>query len=308
MLLKAKAQVAVIATILGSQAACAAMTRNLASEGMTSAVGGAVEGGAEALSSSAVQRDLSQLLSDRELQAAVAGMTGSLVGGAVDPLTEGERAARLRVFAASFIDALGRASARVLERDLSPAMAAAAAAAVDGVMTRALAEGHQEEVGELTRRLIRATAEGMAAGLREDLYPAMGATFGSDGFAGAMGLVGFEFSRGVVRGSETAMQEIAERKKVNQEPEGLISWMSGATMQGVTVGIVMAVAMAITLVVAVILLVRASRERQRLELGASRREMALMALITELSARVGVDVKGRLAELEAENVGLGEQR
>jgi hypothetical protein len=164
---------------------------------------------------------------------------------------------------------------------------------------------HQLDTSKLVERLLHAVSAGMATGLREDLYPAMGATFGAPGFAASLGDIGFAFSQGVVRGSDAAMQEIAERKRVNQEPDTWLSWMSKTTVAGVSTSMFMAASMAIALVAGGILLVRASRERQRIELAASRRETALIALVAELSARVGVDVKGRLAELEAEDQGVG---
>jgi hypothetical protein len=45
-----------------------------------------------------------------------------------------------------------------------------------------------------------------------------------------------------------------------------------------------------------------------MELATARRESALLALVAELSARVGVDVQGRLGELEAADIGLGPPR
>jgi hypothetical protein len=284
------------------------MTQRIATQTTPALVGGAVEGGAEALSTQAVQRDLAALFEDPALRAALVEMTGSLVGGVVDPLTEPERAARLRAFSAAFLEVLGSTSARVLRRDLSPAMASAAANAVDQVLTAALADEHQMALGDLVHQLISASAAGMAAGLRDELYPAMGVTFGSPGFAESFGILGYEFSRGVVRGSDDAMREIAARNAANEEPPSFLARIGNTTVAGVSTSIFVAVMMAITLVVASVLLVRASRERQRMELATARRETALLALVAELSARVGVDVQGRLGELEAADIGLGPPR
>jgi hypothetical protein len=206
------------------------------------------------------------------------------------------------------LEVLGSTSARVLRRDLSPAMASAAANAVDQVLTAALADEHQMALGDLVHQLISASAAGMAAGLRDELYPAMGVTFGSPGFAESFGILGYEFSRGVVRGSDDAMREIAARNAANEEPPSFLARIGNTTVAGVSTSIFVAVMMAITLVVASVLLVRASRERQRMELATARRETALLALVAELSARVGVDVQGRLGELEAADIGLGPPR
>lgn len=298
-------RLSLVSALMAAQLGCAAMSHRIASDLGPTVAGGMVEGGADALGSAAVQRDLASLLSDPQLQAALVDLTHALVGGVIDPLTEPQRAARLNRFSADFLAALGAASARVLQHDLSPALAVAAGAAVDAVLTSALREDHQQEVSVLVERLLHATSAGMATGLREDLYPALGATFGAPGFAASLGDIGFAFSQGVVRGSDAAMQEIAERKRVNQEPDSLLTWMSKTTVAGVSTSIFVAISMGIALVAGGILLVRASRERQRIELAASRRETALIALVAELSARVGVDVKGRLAELEAEDLGVG---
>jgi len=138
---------------------------------------GGVGGGLEAMNDPANRAMLLRLLRDPDIKAAAHDLTAALTGGALDGLSDEERQVKLRAASDAYIRTIAAAVGGALDEDISPAVTRAVhdivAGAVAGALRPANVRAAQGLVDSVTRSTITAFTQSTAAGLRDDLGPAL---------------------------------------------------------------------------------------------------------------------------------------
>lgn len=145
---------------------------------------GGVGGGLEAMNDPANRAMLLRLLRDPEIVAAAHDLTAALTGGALDGLTDEQRQTRVRAASDAYIRTIAASVGSALDEDISPAVTRAVndivAGAVAGALRPANVRGAQHMVDSVTRSTIAAFTQSTAAGLRDDLGPALNKVIAED--------------------------------------------------------------------------------------------------------------------------------
>jgi hypothetical protein len=165
---------------LGGVVGCAHGTENLVRSGMAGGVGGSLE----ALNDPLNKQLLLNLLEDPDIQRAAHDLTAAHTGGAIDGLSDAQRMLRVREASDAYVRTVAAAVGKALDEDISPAVTRAVNDIVGGAVAGALRPANirraQELVDGVTRTTIAAFTQSTAAGLRDDLGPALNKDLAED--------------------------------------------------------------------------------------------------------------------------------
>lgn len=119
------------------------------------------------------QRRLKQLIDLPDVQAAARKLAQGLTEGALDGLTDEERAKKARELSEAYVGALTKAVGEGLQEDISPAVEGAVERTVRRALAAALSPQTRKDAGALADALTRRTVKALADSLRDDLGPAL---------------------------------------------------------------------------------------------------------------------------------------
>lgn len=160
--------------------ACAPSAQRLVKGG----VQGGLEGTLEALNEPRNKQLLKQLLHDPDIQKAAHDLTEAITGGALDGLTDEQRMRRVREATDAYVQTVSAAVGKALNEDITPALTRTVEGVVGGAVAAALRPENKERarsfIDGVTRSLITAATDSAAAGLRDDLGPALNKVIAQD--------------------------------------------------------------------------------------------------------------------------------
>lgn len=251
------------------------------------------------------QARIQKLLADPQIQAASRELTASLVGGALDGLTDEERQAALRETTGKLVAAVAKAAGNGLKEELSPALAATVQQTLDSALSPRTRREASAMVDQLTRATVTAFTQSTGAGLKNDLGPALRSVLEQDLGPGlakmvradlapalrealkdelvpVVGLVSREASRQLVLGAADALAELQVRRDLGELEDSLWARLDHMMHKGIQISAIIAWVLGLALAVVIALVVRATVLRRRIEADRARSERLLLSLVDEL--------------------------
>lgn len=232
---------------------------------------------------------IADVLGMPEVQDATRELIGSVTDGAIDALTEEERAARLSELSTAFVARVSDTLADVIERDIGPAVVQTLARALDASLRTILSDRTIERLSEAIGIVAQQSAAALAVAMREELGPAMRAALREDlgpALRDAMASPETQeviadttrtMSREMVLGVQDAFEEI-EAREGSQQTNTILTRLQDVAGGGFDFLRVALIALALALLVALLFLVRAIARAREHEAEAHRREAAMVAL------------------------------
>ncbi|MDC0717230.1 hypothetical protein [Nannocystis bainbridge] len=251
------------------------------------------------------QARIQKLLKDPQLQAASRELTATLVGGALDGLTDEQRQAALRQASSRYLDAMAKAASTSLREQISPALAATirenidtalspktrqeASAMVDALtrstvtaLTQSAGKGLSDDLGPALRKVMEQDlGPGMAKMVRADLAPALRAAL-RDELVPVVSIVSREASKQLVLGAADALSELQVRRDLGQFEDSLWNRLEHTLHKGIQISQIIAWVLGFALAIVIALVVRSSVLRRRIEADRARSERLLLSLVDEL--------------------------
>lgn len=135
---------------------CASTVKQAAKEAAPAAVEEAVEEAQDPQT----RDNVAQILADPQIREATAGLSQAIVGGALEGLSDAERAAQFRRLTDAFVATVGSAVGRSLREDIGPQLSATFADAVDRSLARALDESTEARMSAVTLAMTRGAMQG----------------------------------------------------------------------------------------------------------------------------------------------------
>lgn len=135
---------------------CAGAIKQAAKEATPAAVEGAVEEAQDPRT----RNNVADILADPEIQRASSGLAEAIVGGALESLSDAERAAELQRLTDDLVGTVGGAVARSLREDIGPQLSATFAEAVDRSLARALDADTEQRLAALSLAVTRGAMQG----------------------------------------------------------------------------------------------------------------------------------------------------
>jgi hypothetical protein len=186
---------------------CAGTVRQTAKE----AAPGAVEGAIQSAHHPENREDVAEILADPRIRAATSALASSMVGGALDALTDEERQQRLEAAANGLIERVGAGVVRQMSDELRPQIAAIVAESAERAVQQVLSQKTEERATEFTLAMSRAVVRGLAEELRANDPKALG-----DGVS----LVARRASQGFALGVQDAVDRSTARQDAGNAPHG----------------------------------------------------------------------------------------
>jgi len=170
---RASTLAAVVFALATTQLACATgtekLTRRVVSTGINETL--------ESLNDADNQKLMRQLVDLPEVQKAAHDLAEAISGGALDGLTDDERAAKLRQLTDKFVTTISTSIARDLDAHITPSLTNAVKDIVGGAVGAALSPENRQQaksfVDAITRTTVAAFGQSTGKVLRDDLGPAM---------------------------------------------------------------------------------------------------------------------------------------
>lgn len=279
----------IVIGLAASQLGCAAGTDRL----VRTAVPAGIEATLHSFDDAENQEILLRLLEDPELRVATQDLVAAVARGAVDGATDAEQARELEVLSDSYVRTMSATLADVLDEEISPAAARSVQRIVGGAINSAVSSDKtrltSSFVDGVTRTAVVALMESTAAGLQDDIGPALGTVIRDDvGPAlhamirddlrpalhelldaeanAAIGSLVRQITKDAVLGANDGMSELGMSMSPNEEDGlGIFGWMT------VALGFV-ATLLLIWLVRTILRQRRLEQERVRLEQDRARSE------------------------------------
>lgn len=247
------------------------------------------------------QRRIEGLLRDPQVQAAARELTGALVGGAIEGVTDEARQAELRQVSARYIEAVTAAASRALRTDLGPAAGAALRSALSPRTRQDLAAFAEQ----ITRTTLDTAAESASRGLQKDLGPAFRAVLEDElgpalrlliardlapalreAMAGemlpAIGLVSHEVARQIVLGVDAGLEEVRFRDRFATFEVSTWDRIQALVHRGLRVSQIAAWILGLVVIILGVLFGRAILLRRRLDEERLRSERMLLGVLRGL--------------------------
>jgi hypothetical protein len=275
--------------LMASQLGCASGTDRL----VRTAVPAGIEATLQSLDNPENQEILLRLLGDPELRDATQELVAAVTRGAVDGATDAEQARELEALSESYVRTMSATLAEVLDEEISPAATRSVQRIVGGAITSAVGADKtrltSSYVDGVTRTAVVALMQSTAAGLEDDIGPALGAVIRDDlGPAlhamirddlkpalgelldakanEAIGSLVRQITKDAVLGANDGMSELGMSMSPNEEDGlGLFGWLT------VALGFVVALLL-LWLVRTIVRQRRLEQERLRLEQDRARSE------------------------------------
>jgi hypothetical protein len=276
--------------LAASQLACASGTDRL----VRTAVPAGIEATLQSLDDPENQEILLRLLGDPELRDATQELVAAVTRGAVDGATDAEQARELEALSESYVRTMSATLAEVLDEEISPAATRSVQRIVGGAITSAIGSDKKRltssYVDGVTRTAVVALMQSTAAGLEDDLGPALGAVIRDDVGPAlhamirddlkpalhelldteaneAIGSLVRQITKDAVLGANDGMSELgmSPSPNVKEDGLGLLGWLS------VALGFVVALLL-LWLVRTIVRQRRLEQERVRLEQDRARSE------------------------------------
>lgn len=323
------------ASVLGLAVVCGGLGCAVA-EGVTRrAVPAALDEGVAFFEDPESQRRLERLLLDPQVQHAARELSGALVEGMIDGVTDEQRQAALRQASTRYVEAVSAAAARSLRADLGPAAAAAAREAVAEVLQASLSPETRGDMHALAQALTRGTldafAESAGRGLRHQVGPAVRAVIEdelgpglktvlardlapalrraiADELTPAFGLIAREATRQIVLGAHDGLEELRFKQRVGQFEAGFWDRLEALLHKGIQLSQIVAWALGVLVLVLAILFGRAVLLRRRLDeerLSSERMLLGVMQGLQQGSDKP--DIEAFLAHLRERNPDLADE-
>lgn len=238
------------------------------------------------------QIHIANILGSQHMRSAITGVTGSVVGGAIDGWMDAKK--RHKIAFSS------RDMRRAMQRDIAPGAATITRQVVDAAISGAMSQENAERAEAFAEAATRGAIRGLAHGIEFDLGPAMARTIrGQLGpSVGAMlrenvlpsvgsGLASDEMQLGIahttstiasniVRGADHAIDEVQDK---SGDDKGGLQIFGDRVALGYMVALFFAFAFAILLVVVSVGLVRSNRRQRQIEQEGRTREQLLFDLL-----------------------------
>ncbi|MDQ3034628.1 MAG: hypothetical protein M3Y87_19620 [Myxococcota bacterium] len=235
------------------------------------------------------QELIAEVLGMPAVQDATRELIGNVTDGAIEALTNEERAARLTELSQQFVARVSDTLADVIERDIGPAMVQTLTRALDASLRRILSDETIERMSQAVALVAQQSAAALAVAVREELGPALRAALREDlGPALREAMASPEtqeviadttrtMSRGMVLGVQDAFEEI-EAREGPQQTNTILTRLQDFAGGGLNILQFALAALALALLVALLFLVRAIAKAREHEAEAHRREAAMIAL------------------------------
>lgn len=319
--------------------ACAAGTERL----VRRAVPATIDETIAAFEDPDIQRRLKKLIDLPDVQAAARRLAQGLTEGALDGLTEEERARKLRALSEDYVDTLTRALGKGLREEIEPAAAHAARAVVEEALAPVLApqtrQGAAALVDAVTRRAVYALSQGvrdeagpaLASALQKDLGPAaqrvlednlgpalhkvirddLGPALRealSDEMVPTAGRFSREISREAVLGIVDAIEQLDRDERLAAVNERFWTRLNRSLNQGLRLGEIIAWILALVILILGIWLARTIIVRRHLEAERERSERMLIGILHELQRGGEVRVAHVLDKVQQRDPELARSR
>jgi hypothetical protein len=257
------------------------------------------------------QRMVLELLRSPEMREATRLLTSQIADGALDSLSEPERAARvegmLNEYIASLTGSISRSLALGMRRDLGPAVAVMVREAVGATLREVMRDGYQRDLERvaagLTRATMAAAAQGVSEGMRQSLGPSLHGALRDPEVAGDVGLFARTIAREAVLGSNEAMAQIQR-----QAERGGRTTLLGRLTQVeriITIGGVAAIALSVALALWVVRLIMRSR---RIQAESESNAASALMFAEAIRAAEGRPWAGELTEMLQRRLGGDEMK
>lgn len=148
---------ALLSGVGAASTGCAGTVKQAAKEAAPAAVEGAVDEAQDPQT----RDNVAQILADPEIREATAGLSEAIVGGALEGLSDAERAAQFRRLTDQLVATVGAAVGRSLREDIGPQLSATFADAVDRSLAVALDERTEQRMSELALATTRGAMQGI---------------------------------------------------------------------------------------------------------------------------------------------------
>ncbi|HKO91466.1 MAG TPA: hypothetical protein VJU61_09960 [Polyangiaceae bacterium] len=189
---------------------CAATVQQAAKEATPAAVEGAIEGAKQP----DTRNDIATILADPEIRAATSSLSAAFVAGALDGLSDEQRA-ELRRLTDAVVRGMGAAAAKALRDDIGPQLSKTLADAVDRSLEQTLNEHTEQRLQAMTA----AVARGMAQGLGESLFDSSGRP--GPEWSRAIGLIARDITHQAAFGIDDAVRSAESGDSGEPEPQVL---------------------------------------------------------------------------------------
>lgn len=263
------------------------------------------------------QRRLKQLIDLPDVQDAARRLAQGLTEGALDGLTDEERARKARALSEEYVGALTRAVGKGLQEEIEPAAAHAVERVVERALAPVLSPQTRQGVGALVETLTRRTVRALSEGVRDEMGPALASTLQKDlgpatqrvlednlgpalrkvireDVAPALrdalreevvpevGHVSREVSREMVLGIVDAVEQLDRDERFAAVNERFWGRLNHSVNQGLRLGEIFAWILALVVLLLGIWLIRTIIVRRHLEAERERSERMLIGILHEL--------------------------
>lgn len=140
---------------------CAGTVKQAARE----AAPAAVREGVDEVQKPETRGDIAQILADPRIRDATSALTEAIVEGALNGLTDAERAERLQRIADAFVLRIGASMGRSFERDIGPRLSATLADTFERSLERALGTETEQRLQAIALSVTRAAMQGVGEAL-----------------------------------------------------------------------------------------------------------------------------------------------
>lgn len=229
------------------------------------------------------QHLIGQVLGMPEIQGATRDLISNVTDGALDALSDEERAARLAELSSAFVTQVSMTLADVLEREVAPAMMRTMSRALDASLNRILSDETTDRMAAAVANLATESTAALAIAVREELAPAMRAALEDPAVQEMIAGTTRTMSRGMVLGVQDAFEEI-EARRGPEQTNTILTRLQQAAGPGYDILQVALVALLIGLLVLLGLLLRAIARSREHAAEAHRREAAILALTEALKS------------------------
>lgn len=172
-----------------------------------SAAPAAVEGAVEETTKPGTRDDIARILADPEIRAAASSLSAAVVAGALDGVTDEQRADELRRMTDTIVSHVGASVARSLRDEIGPQLSKMFADAVDRSIGQALDAQTEQRLEAMTS----AAARGMAKGVSEALVDDNGQP--STAWGLMLGQLTRDATRGAALGIDDAVRHAQQRER-----------------------------------------------------------------------------------------------
>jgi hypothetical protein len=171
---------ALLVTITGSTG-CAHTLKETAKETVKEAAPAAIAASVKETEKPQTRDRIAEVLKDRDIRDGVAGLSASVVDGALDSMSQEQRAAHLNAIADGLVTSVAAALARSWRAQLGPEFSRSMAAAVDSSVNRALDANTEQRASAIAEAVATGTVKGFGRAMSDDsgkLNPELVAAFG----------------------------------------------------------------------------------------------------------------------------------